>query len=147
MLEQFGIVFLFLFLAFAFIFGALLFGKLIRPDHPGEMKNSTYECGEKPIGTAWVNFNSRFYIIALIFLLFDVEVVFIFPVAVVYRDWVASNLGLFALIELSVFITILLFALIYVWGRGDLNWIKTMQREEILPEDKSENKTKGEIAA
>lgn len=151
MLEQFGIVFLFLFLAFAFIYASLFVGKLIRPDNPGEMKNSTYECGEKPVGTAWVNFNSRFYIIALIFLLFDVEVVFIFPVAVVYRDWIASNMGLFALIELSVFIVILFFALIYAWGRGDLDWIKTMQREESAPEESSEQstvqKSKGEMAA
>jgi len=139
MLEHFGIVFLFLFLAFAMIYAAMLLGKVLRPNHPGGLKNQTYECGETPIGTAWVNFNSRFYIIALIFLLFDVEVIFIFPVAIVYKDWIAHNLGLFAMLEIFVFVVILIFALVYAWGRGDLNWVKTMQRTEEDHTEKSGN--------
>ena len=130
MLGNYGVVFLFLALAFGFVLISLIAGAIIRPKHPDDDKNSTYECGERPVGTAWINFNIRFYIIALIFLLFDVEVVFIFPVAIVYRDWLAHNTGLFALIELIVFIVILFFALIYAWGKGDLNWIKTVKRYE-----------------
>ena len=134
MLSDFGVVFLFFILAIGFIFVTLLFGKLIRPNKPSYEKLTTYECGELPVGSAWINFNIRFYIIALVFLLFDVEIVFILPLAVVYRDWIANNMGLFALIELTVFIGILVFALIYALGKGDVDWVKTMSRTEEVHE-------------
>ena len=84
----------------------------------GEKLNS-YECGELPEGSAWVKFNIRFYVIALIFLIFDVEIVFLFPWAVVYQE-----LGLLAFIEAFLFVLILVVGFIYIWAKGDLNWVK-----------------------
>ena len=78
-----------------------------------------YECGEIPEGSAWVQFNIRFYVIALIFLIFDVEIVFLFPWAVVYQQ-----LGLLAFIEAFIFVLILIVGFVYVWAKGDLEWVK-----------------------
>lgn len=91
---------------------------LIRPANPYKEKNENYECAEKPIGSAWFRFNNRFYIFALIFVIFDVEVVFLFPWAVAF-----GKLGLFALIEMVIFIFILLFGIFYAWKKGVLKWV------------------------
>ena len=72
---------------FLMVFGALLVGKLIRPNNPNRLKRQAYECGEDPIGIAWANFNVRFYVIALIFIIFDVEGALMFPVAAVFRKF------------------------------------------------------------
>ena len=85
----------------------------------GGDKLLTYECGEIPEGSAWVQFNIRFYVIALIFLIFDVEIVFLFPWAVVYQE-----LGLLAFVEAFLFVLILVIGFIYVWVKGDLDWVK-----------------------
>jgi NADH-quinone oxidoreductase subunit A len=85
-----------------------------------------YECGEIPVGSSWFQFNLRFYIIALIFLIFDVEIVFLYPCAAIFRDWVFHDIGLFAFSEIFLFIFILVLGLIYVWKKGDLNWVKTL---------------------
>jgi len=119
MLSEFGIVLLF-FIVAALVVGATLFvARLLRPSRPSAEKLSTYECGEEPIGDSWVKFNVRFYIVALIFLIFDVEVVFLFPWALVYR-----KLGTFAFTEMMVFLGILIAGYIYVWVKGDLDWDK-----------------------
>jgi len=124
MLREYGAVLLFGVLSIGFIFILMLVGKIIRPDRPSPMKNMPYECGEVPVGNAWVNFNIRYYILALIFLLFDVEIALILPVATVYKEWLGSSFAIYALIELLLFVAILAIALIYAWGRGDLNWVK-----------------------
>ncbi len=102
--------------------------KVIAPNHPNPEKLTSYECGEEPTGNAWLPFNSRFYVIALIFLLFDVEMVFIFPWATVFADkklvaadsrWTAITLT-----EMFIFMGILILGLAYVWVKGDLEWIK-----------------------
>ena len=85
----------------------------------GGDKLISYECGEIPEGSAWVQFNIRFYVIALIFLIFDVEIVFLFPWAVVYQQ-----LGLLAFIEAFIFVLILIVGFVYVWAKGDLEWVK-----------------------
>ena len=85
----------------------------------GGDKLLSYECGEIPEGSAWVQFNIRFYVIALIFLIFDVEIVFLFPWAVVYQE-----LGLLAFIEAFIFVLILIVGFAYVWAKGDLEWVK-----------------------
>ena len=85
----------------------------------GGDKLLSYECGELPEGSAWVKFNIRFYIIALIFIIFDVEVIFMFPWAVVFQD-----LGLLAFIEMMLFLAILLVGFAYVWAKSDLDWVK-----------------------
>ena len=124
MLTNYSVVLVFLIVAILFILVSLFIGKLIRPIKPNPIKNSTYECGEEPIGGGWLNFNIRFYIIALIFIIFDVEIAFIIPVAVIFRDWVSQGIGLLAFIELLVFIGILFLGLVYVWQKGDLDWVR-----------------------
>lgn len=124
MLTNYSVVLVFLIVAILFILVSLLIGRLIRPHKPNPIKNSTYECGEESIGGGWLNFNIRFYIIALIFIIFDVEIAFIIPVAVIFRDWVSQGTGLLALIELLVFIGILFLGLAYVWRKGDLDWVR-----------------------
>ncbi len=76
-----------------------------------------YECGVTPVGTARERFHTRFYLVAMLFIVFDIETVFIYPWAVVY-----GQLGLFGLIEMAIFIAILLAGLVYVWGKGALEW-------------------------
>ena len=93
-------------------------------------KSRTYECGEIPTGSAWINMNPRFYLIALIFLIFDVEIAFIFPVATVFRQFLETGQGLLVLGEILVFVLILFAGLIFVWGRGDLEWLKAIARED-----------------
>jgi NADH-quinone oxidoreductase subunit A len=110
--------------AFGFVFITLTLGRIIRPHNPTADKVSTYECGERPIGEAWMQFNPRFYLIALIFLIFDVEIAFIFPVATVFRRYVESGVGWLAFAELFIFMAVLLLGLIYVWSKGDLHWVK-----------------------
>jgi len=106
----------------------LFLSKLLSPNKPNAEKLTSYECGEEPVGSAWIPFNTRFYVIALIFLLFDVEMIFIFPWATVYAnaDLIAADnrWGVFTLIEMFVFAGILILGLVYVWRKGDLEWIK-----------------------
>ncbi|SFS87686.1 NADH dehydrogenase subunit A [Mucilaginibacter polytrichastri] len=109
--------------------GAAFFAnKLVAPNNPNPEKLTSYECGEEPTGSAWLPFNSRFYVIALIFLLFDVEMMFIFPWATVFSSKeiaaVDSRWTALSLIEMFVFVGILILGLVYVWVKGDLEWIK-----------------------
>ncbi len=119
MLTDFGRVFLFFIIATIFVAGGLVVARLIRPHRSYSDKLSTYECGEEPIGIPWVQYNIRFYIVALIFLIFEVEIVFLFPWAIVFK-----NLGMFAFIEMIIFLVILLVGYAYVWRKGDLEWDK-----------------------
>ncbi len=119
MVSQFGIVLLFFIVGSMLVIATMFIARLLRPNRPNTEKLSTYECGEEPIGDPWVRFNIRFYLIALIFLIFDVEVVFLFPWALVYR-----KLGAFAFIEMMIFLVILVAGYIYVWVKGDLDWDK-----------------------
>src|ERR1700745_4493764 len=84
---------------------ALLIGlqKLLAPSNPHARKLMAYECGEPPTGRAWINFNVRFYLIALIFVVFEVEVAFLYPVAAVYLDWIRRGQRLFGLAEVRIF--------------------------------------------
>ena len=109
--------------------GALLgLGRLVRPSNPFAAKLATYECGEPPTGSAWINFNIRFYLIALVFVIFDVEIAFVYPVTVAFRDYVLQGKGLLVLSELFVFMGILFVGLIYVWAKQDLEWLKRVAR-------------------
>ena len=119
MVTEFGRVLIFLIVGGVFVAGGLIFAWLLRPNRPYPSKLTTYECGEVPVGDTRVRFNIRFYVVALIFLLFDVEVVFLFPWAVVYK-----NLGWFAFLEMLVFLGILMVGYAYVWRKGDLDWDK-----------------------
>ena len=128
MLFQFANVLVFFGLALVLCGLMLGLGSLLRPSNPQPAKLSTYECGEPPSGPAWINFNIRFYLIALVFVIFDVELAFIYPVAAVFRDWVSRGRGLFALVELAIFVGILAVGLVYVWAKGDLQWLKRLPR-------------------
>jgi NADH:ubiquinone oxidoreductase subunit 3 (subunit A) len=120
MLSNFAGVLLFfvvglIFLAFTLFLSRLLQHKGIA----GVDKYIPYECGEVPEGSAWIRFNIRFYVLALIFIIFDVEIVFLLPWAVVFR-----SLGAFAYVEGVIFIVILVVGLAYAWQKGDLEWVK-----------------------
>lgn len=125
----FGIALLFIIGAVAFVTVTLLVGKILHPVRPNEEKNSTYESGEEPVKSAWNIFNVRFYVVALIFLLFETELVFLFPWATVFADESMNEVtdglwGRFSLIETFIFIGILLLGLVYVWANGMLDWVK-----------------------
>jgi NADH-quinone oxidoreductase subunit A len=123
MLMTYAAVAAFFVVAVGFVLGAMLLGRLIRPNKPYPEKLETYECGEAPIGLAWFNFNPRFYIVTLIFIIFDVEIAFIYPVAKVFRQWAHQGNGWFAFLEIFLFVAILLVGLAYVWAKRDLEWI------------------------
>jgi NADH-quinone oxidoreductase subunit A len=127
MLMAYASIAAFFLVAAGFMIGSLLLGKLIRPNNPYAEKLETYECGEAPVGQAWFNFNPRFYIIALIYIVFDVEIAFVYPVATVFKRWVDQGSGLFALIEIFLFVAILMLGLVYVWVKGDLEWIRSIK--------------------
>lgn len=124
---QFANVLVFFVFTFVFVGALLGLASLLRPDNPEPLKLTTYECGEPPTGGAWTNFNIRFYLLALIFVVFDVEVAFIYPVATVFRKWVIDGRGLFALAEVALFLLILFVGLAYVWAKGDLDWLKQVR--------------------
>jgi len=109
----------------------LTLGWILRPRVPNAAKLTVYECGEVPVHSAWFNFNPRFYIVALVFLVFDVEVAFTYPVAVVFRRWVGRGMGGFAFFELLLFVAILALGLAYVWRHGDLEWIKATRQDTL----------------
>ena len=113
----------FLVIIVGFLAFNLLFWKVIRPSRHSEEKLTTYEFGENPTGSAWVQFNIRFYVFALLFIIFDVEAVFLLPWAVVFK-----KLGFLAFLEGLVFIGILVVALAYVWRKGDLEWVRAEDR-------------------
>ena len=125
MYHDFIPVIIFTALAIGLIAGPLVIQHLISPRHnKGGEKLVSYECGEVPEGSAWIKFNIRFYIIALIFIIFDAEVVFLFPWAAVYQDFIASGNGALVLFEMLIFVLILLLGFAYAWIKGDLDWVK-----------------------
>jgi NADH-quinone oxidoreductase subunit A len=136
---HFANVLLFSATAILFVFGSLLVGHFIRPNAPTREKSMIYECGEKPIGQAWFNFNPRFYLIALVFVIFEVEIAFMYPVASVYKSFIDSGKGLLAFAEIFVFVAILAVGLAYVWAMGDLEWVKGL-KQDVLQSIQDKNK-------
>src|SRR5881227_3270506 len=126
---HFANVLLFSATAILFVFGSLVAGRFLRPNAPNREKGMIYECGEKPIGQAWFNFNPRFYLIALVFVIFEVEIAFMYPVASVYRSFIEKGQGLLAFFEIFVFVAILAVGLAYVWAMGDLEWVKGLKQD------------------
>jgi NADH-quinone oxidoreductase subunit A len=136
MIEQFAYVGAFLLAGIFFMAFVLFLAKWIRPNRPNVEKLSTYESGEEPVGNANVRFNPRFYVIALLFVLFEVELIFLFPWAVVFQEkelvQASSSWSIYALIEMLIFIGILGLGLAFAWVKGYLNWEKaSIQTEEI----------------
>jgi NADH-quinone oxidoreductase subunit A len=134
---QFAAVLAFAAVAVLLPFGLLFAFRFIRPSFPTEDKSLIYECGEKPIGRAWFNFNPRFYLVALVFEIFEVDLALTFPVAVVYKDWVAAGptFAWIAFFELFLFIAILVVGLVWVWASGDLEWVKKLAVVDEEPDE------------
>jgi NADH-quinone oxidoreductase subunit A len=124
MLTEFGKVFAFILAAIIFVIVAVFAAKLIRPARPTKEKLTTYECGENPEGSPWVKFNIRFYVVALIFLIFDVEVVMLIPWALVYKE-----IGMSGFLAGAIFLILLGLGMAYEWRKGDLEWA----RPKIVP--------------
>ncbi len=119
MLFNFATALVFLIFGGLFVLLNLGIARILQARNPHPVKISTYECGELPEGESWIQFNILFYVVALVFLIFEVEIIFLFPWALVFKD-----LGLFAFVEMMIFVFILLVGLAYVWAKGDLDWEK-----------------------
>ncbi len=116
-MNNYGQILIFLLVGVAFVFVSLMMAYLVRSVSVGLQKTSTYECGEEAVGQSWVQFNIRYYVFALIFVVFDVETIFLYPWAVVFK-----SLGLFAFVEMIIFIGMLVLGLAYAWRKGALIW-------------------------
>ena len=118
MLNDWIFIGIFLLLAPVFPAMALPIPRLIAPRKPNPLKSETYECGIETYGETWVQFKAQYYIFALVFLIFDIEIVFLFPWAVAF-----DQLPLFAVMEGVIFILILVAGLLYTWRKGVLEWV------------------------
>lgn len=119
MLLDYANVLIFMGIGAFFIVFNLTLGSLFRPNNPSPEKLSTYECGEEPVGGSWIQFNVRFYVVALDFIIFDVEVVLLYPWAVV-----AQQFGWYGFAAMMVFVVILLLGLAFAWKKGTLEWVR-----------------------
>lgn len=129
MLTDFGKILIFIILAIVFVTITLLISKLIRPNRPTFEKQKVYECGENPEGSPWVKFNIRFYVVALIFIIFDVEVVLLFPWALIYKEY-----GIYGFAVGLIFLLILGLGMAYEWRKGDLEWARPQPQPPKLSE-------------
>jgi NADH-quinone oxidoreductase subunit A len=123
-----------------FVFANMIAGSLIRPKRTTTQGREVYECGEPTIGEAWIQFDIRYYTVALVYVIFAVEIAFLFPWALVLQEAFAdtgaaagSGVGLFALVEGVIFIVILFLGLAYVWAKGDLDWVLAWQKSRYEP--------------
>ena len=104
-------------------------GWVLRPRQQNIGKESVpYECGEEPVGSAWAKFNIRFYIVAIVFIIFDVEVAAVFPVMTLFKQAVLNGTALKVFIEIFLFVALLIAGLMYCWVRGDLEWVKGLDQ-------------------
>lgn len=125
----------------AFVFVNVLVGSVIRPKRKTEQGLEIYECGETPIGDSWIQFDIRYYTVALIYVIFAVEITFLFPWAMVLHEAFATpGIGLWALAKGFLFVAILFFGLIAVWVKGDLDWILSYDGGEYVPTARREDK-------
>lgn len=124
MLSEFGVVFGFMAFAFTFIAVNLFLSRLLRPSKPSAGKQAPYECGEVPVGDAWIRFNPRFYIVALVFVIFEVELAVVIPAATRLKPWSAAGKGPAAFWEILLFVGILSLGLVYAWAKRDLDWVR-----------------------
>ena len=125
---------------FVFVFANLILASVVRPKRKTDVGLETYECGEPTIGEAWIQFDIRYYTVALVYVIFAVEIAFLFPWALVLRDAVAdrgaaqgAGIGAFVLVEGVLFIVILFQGLAYVWAKGDLDWVLSYEKTKYEP--------------
>ncbi len=125
---------------FLFVFANLAVASIVRPKRKGQQGLEVYECGEETVGEAWIKFDIRYYTVALVYIVFAVEIAFLFPWAIVLVDTFhgrgpaeGAGLGISALIAGAIFIVVLFLGLAYDWAKGDLNWIMTYERKRFEP--------------
>lgn len=131
-----GYILIFTVVGAGFVLVNLLVGRLLRPNKPSPEKQTVYECGEPTVGTSYVQFDLRFYVVALLFVVFDVEMAFFFPWAVVFGeaniaadagDATMQGLAWLAFADIAVFFGFLMVGFAYLWKRGDLEWVRSTQ--------------------
>ena len=105
--------------------GALLIGKLVRRNVPHRVKGQPYECGEPSVGSSWVQFDLRFYVVALLFIIFDAEIALLYPWAVTYKQ-----AGWAGLADLLIFLGIIVVGFAFLWRQGYLNWVRSVVGQE-----------------
>jgi NADH-quinone oxidoreductase subunit A len=115
-----------------FVMFNLLVGKLVRPSFPNEEKLAIYECGEPTIGSSWIQFDLRFYIVALFYLVFDVEVALIYPWAVVFREFPIE-----ALVLGAPFLGFVVVGYVYEWYSGSLDWVRSAVHTSAASDERS----------
>ena len=113
-------ILLFIFVALAFGVVTLLLSYLVQPKYPEPEKLSAYECGSEPFSDARMPFPVRYYIFAMLFVIFDIEVIFLYPWAVVFND--INKVSIISLVEMMIFIALFLVAYVYAWRKGALEW-------------------------
>jgi len=111
-------ILVFLLTGIGFVVANYFVSALLRPFHPNPKKLSTYECGEEPVGSAWMQYNVRYYLFAMIFVIFDIEALFLIPWGVVYQ-----SLGFSTFVEMFIFLFILAIGFIHIWKKGVLKWV------------------------
>ncbi len=130
-IAQYGTALLLLLLAVVLTTTLMTLSHLLSPHNPTKEKQLSYECGEDPVGSAWLRFNIRFYVVALVFVLFDVEMALIYPVAVIFKglttgtDWRPAAI-VFG--EMFFFLVVLFLGLVYIWRKGDLGWVRSFRK-------------------
>ncbi len=129
MLNIYANIFVFIIAGLFFVFLNMALVRIVAPRKPNREKNRTYECGEEPVGSGWLNFNARFYLIAILFIVFDVEIVLVFPVIVRFRDAVLGGNGLFAFLDIFIFAAVLFLGLVYAWKNGYLEWLRGVRKQ------------------
>ena len=117
MLENYFPILMFILVGLGVGLGPLILGKLVSPHKPDSEKNSPYECGFEAFEDARMKFDVRYYLVAILFILFDLEIAFLFPWAVVLRE-----IGLFGFLAMLVFLSVLVIGFIYEWKKGALEW-------------------------
>ncbi|MDT8447916.1 MAG: NADH-quinone oxidoreductase subunit A [bacterium] len=130
MLFNFGVAATFLVVMAAFLGVNLLVARLLSPQAPSAEKAAPYDCGEAPVGVGYRQFNLRFYLVALIFVIFDVEIAFMYPVTVVFKDLTFDGYGSLAFVEIGIFVLILTVGFVYAWSVGALDWVREQLQEE-----------------
>ena len=116
--SEWQFIVIFVVLAPIFPLAPVIINRILGPNRPNPVKQQTYECGIETVGDTWVQFKVQYYIYALIFVVFDVEAVFQFPIAAAF-----GQLGLFAVFEVTLFVLLLAVGLAYAWSRGVLEWV------------------------
>jgi NADH-quinone oxidoreductase subunit A len=116
--SEWQFIIVFVVLAPIFPLAPVVINRILGPSRPNPIKQQTYECGIETVGDTWVQFKVQYYIYALVFVVFDVEAIFLFPIAAAY-----GQLGLFAILEVVLFVVLLALGLAYAWSRGVLEWV------------------------